>query len=672
MKRVLICALKKDRKRILELLQRQGVLEIRSTDGEDEVFARQDKAEAVTAYRRNSALADQALTVLDEHAPQDEGIRAALSMLDGRKDLDVSEYETRVAGQDAAMRICSELSALEKEWNDMRAEIPRTESQIVALKPWLSYDLPLNFEGTAKTAAFTGSVPGLMTLEQAEALIDAYAPGAPERDVNVISASTEQTCLFVICEKRHEQEMREALRRMNFAKPPLTSADPQEAAKDLEKQLKDLHGRAEEADRKIKAYAGHRDDIRFVSDYYTMRADKYDVISSLAQSRLVFLVEGYVPAEDSGRLKELMTARFDLIYEADEPDDPDDIPIKLKNNAFAAPVEGVVESYSLPHWGEIDPSMLVAVFYYILYGLMLSDAAYGLIMVIACGIALKKHPGMEESMRKTLKMFLYCGIATVFWGIMFGSFFGDAVNVIASTFFGRPDIKLPPVWFEPVNKPMKMLVFCFAIGIVHLFVGLGAKCYEDIRAGAILDAVYDVVFWYMFVGGCIVLLLSMPMMSSMLGVMVLPSPAGTIGSVLAVIGLVGIILTGGRESKNWFKRILKGLYAAYGISGYLSDILSYSRLLALGLATSVIATVFNKMAGMVATGVGAGVIGWILFLVIFVIGHLLNMAINAMGAYVHTNRLQYVEFFGKFYDGGGKKFAPFKANTKYFKFKEED
>ena len=249
-----------------------------------------------------------------------------------------------------------------------------------------------------------------------------------------------------------------------------------------------------------------------------------------------------------------------------------------------------------------------------------------------------------------------------------GSFFGDAVNVIATTFFNRPDIRLAPIWFEPVSLPMKMLVFAFLIGIIHLFTGLGIKFYTCVRNGSLKDGIYDAVFWYMLVGGGIVYLLTMSMFTDMLGLsFTLPAAAGTVAAVLAVIGLIGIVLTSGRESRSWFKRILKGLYGAYGVTSYLSDILSYSRLLALGLATSVISTVFNKMGSMV----GGTIPGAIVFILVFLIGHSLNLAINALGAYVHTNRLQFVEFFGKFYEGGGRNFEPFAIHTKYYKVKED-
>ncbi|MDD3261114.1 MAG: V-type ATPase 116kDa subunit family protein, partial [Oscillospiraceae bacterium] len=190
-----------------------------------------------------------------------------------------------------------------------------------------------------------------------------------------------------------------------------------------------------------------------------------------------------------------------------------------------------------------------------------------------------------------------------------------------------------------------------------------------IKNGHPLDGVFDVIFWYMLVGGGIAFLLSLSQFTTMMGIsFTIPAKAGKVIGIIALLGALGIVLTGGRESRNWGKRILKGLYSVYGITSYLSDILSYSRLLALGLATSVIATVFNKMGSMI----GNSPAGVIVFILVFLIGHTLNLAINALGAYVHTNRLEYVEFFGKFYEGGGKKFEPFAAHTKYYKIEEDN
>ena len=345
----------------------------------------------------------------------------------------------------------------------------------------------------------------------------------------------------------------------------------------------------------------------------------------------------------------------------------DDVPVLLKNNGFAAPLEGVLETFSLPGKGEFDPTAAMAVFYYFLFGLMLSDAAYGILMVLICGVALWKFPNMQSGMKKTMKMYLYCGISTTFWGVMFGGYFGDAIQVIAATFFNK-EIVIRPLWFSPLDDPMRMLMFSLLVGIRHLFAGLGMKLYSLIKIKHYKDAIYDVVFWYLLVGGAIVYLLSMPMFASMANLkFTLPQLAGDIAIIAMLIGAVGIVLTNGRSSRNPLKRLAKGLYELYNVTGYLSDILSYSRLLALGLATGVIANVFNKMGSML----GGGVVGAIGFTLIFVIGHTLNIGINLLGAYVHTNRLQFVEFFGKFYDGGGEKYSPFRAETGYFEMEKE-
>lgn len=665
MKRVTICALKKDRKQVLELLQREGAVEINGVVQEDSVFQKTDMSSSRMIFEKNAAAATQALAVLDEFAPEKKSM---LSSLEGRKVLSVQEYEAFVEHRDDSMQAAHHLLALSKQIAENRGNVPKLETQLEALTPWLGFDLPLNFKGTKKTAALIGTLPDQVTLEQIYTQLAESAPSAEGVDVNVISSSNEQTCIFVVCSKSDGEAVEETLRKMNFARPPVSAIIPAQNKKTLEKEISELNHSTEQLISEIVSLAGKREETKFMIDYFTMRAEKYDVISGLSQSRRVFLLTGYIAERAAAKLESALNSRFDLVVEFESPKEEDDVPVLLQNNGFVAPVESVIESYSLPTKGEIDPSGVVACFYYILFGMMLSDAAYGLIMVIGCGYCLHRYKGMEAGIKGMLKMFFFCGISTAVWGFLFGSFFGDAVKVIATTFFGNTDISLPALWFEPVKDPMRMLTFAFAIGIIHLFTGLGVKFYTCVKNHQWLDAIYDVVFWYMLVGGGIVYMLTMQMFADILGLsFVLPPIAGSIAAVGAVIAAVGIILTGGRESKNWFKRILKGLYGLYNVTGYLSDILSYSRLLALGLATGVISTVFNQMGSML----GNTIPGVIVFILVFVIGHALNIGINLLGAYVHTNRLQFVEFFGKFYEGGGRKFSPFAVNTKYYKFKED-
>ena len=308
-------------------------------------------------------------------------------------------------------------------------------------------------------------------------------------------------------------------------------------------------------------------------------------------------------------------------------------------------------------------------FYVAFFGLMLSDAAYGLIMTVACAAVLIAFPRMAKGLRKSMKLFLACGISTTIWGFLFGGFFGDFISVVSRTFFGH-EVTLRALWFVPLNDPMRMLIYSLLFGIIHMYVGLGIKGYMCLRDRRIKDFVGDVLSWFLFVSGLLLLLISSSFFYGIAGMQLhLPGAGGKVCLGIAVAGAVILLLMGGRQAKNPVLRILLGAYEIYGVTGWLSDILSYSRLLALGLATGVIAQVVNQ----IGTMFGNGVLGVILFIIVFIFGHTLNFAINALGAYVHTNRLQYVEFFGKFYESGGNPFEPFFSDTKYVdvEYKEE-
>lgn len=665
MQRIGIYALKSRRKPILELIQRRGVVEIHAEKAEDAVFRQTDTAPAKARFENNTSTLQAALEALDKLEPEKKSLFAPL---EGRTPIPLSRYEETAGAAGKTLRAASRVNALWKKCADDRAEILRLEAQIRMLEPWSRLDVSMRTTGTASTAAFIGSFPAEYTEEALKAEI---ARGAPEIDgvaVEVLSAGTQQTCAFLLCHASNGAKLEAFLRSIGFTYPADRSKKPPQARmQDLNARIEKLRAEIDGAEAEIRTYAALRGAMQYTIDYFSMRIEKYDVLGRLWQSPHVFVITGYIPAESAPALEKELTEKFEAYVELETPAEDEDVPVKLKNNAFAAPVEGVLESYSMPGRKEIDPSTLMAVFYYFLFGMMLSDAGYGLLMVIGCGIALAKFKNMEESLRKFLKMFLYCGISTVFWGAMFGSFFGDAVTVIGKTFF-NVDIAIPALWFTPLNEPMRLLLFSFLIGVIHLFAGLGAQFYQLARQGLWKDAIFDVVFWYMLVGGGILYLLSMQMFADMVSLgFTLPAAVGTTGAIAAGIGAVGIVLTAGRESRSPFKRLLKGLYGLYGVSSYLSDILSYSRLLALGLATGVIASVFNQMGAML----GNSPAGVAVFVFAFLVGHTLNLGINVLGAYVHTNRLQFVEFFGKFFEGGSRKFNPFSAKTKYFKITEE-
>ncbi len=667
MQRIYIYALMKYCKDILETLQRRGVVQVENLEPEDSVFFKEDTSSLQSQYNRSAAVAREAQSILAQYVPQKKSM---LSSFKGRDRLTAEEYRKFSNETQDSLRAAYDIVSCQKNIDMYEAEKVKYQSQLEVIRPWLSLDVPMNFSGTATTAAFIGKFSEQLTSTDILTRLAELIPEVEEIDVEMIHSDKNQTCVFILAMKKDADKVSDALRRIGFEYPSYVSpVVPRTREKEINKHLSHRDGRILEAQENIKAYSEYYPKLAFLEDYYTAKSDRYKAFDDIVASNNTFILSGYIPDPDVQELKEYLETHFDAQVEL-EPSDTDDTPVKLKNNKFAEPTETVLATYSYPDRHEADPTSVMAVFYYLFFGMMFSDAGYGLIMALVCGILLLKFKNMEAGTRRSMKMFFWCGVSTTFWGLMFGSFFGDAISVISNTFFHSPPPQIPglvtPIWFSPIFDPMKMLMFSFLLGIIHLFTGLGFLAYNDIKKKEYLSVLFDVVSWYLLVGGAILALLSLEMMRDIAG-FVLPPVFLSIGGIMAAAGALLILFFAGRYSANPVMRLMKGLYGLYGATGYLSDILSYSRLLALGLATGVIAQVFNQIGSLM----GGGVFGAIFFIIIFVIGHSLNIGINALGAYVHTNRLQFVEFFGKFYTGGGKEFKPFKINSKHYTVKEE-
>lgn len=665
MQRFSICAMKKDRKAILEKLQSLGVMEIENSVAEDSGLNTMNTWESCQAFDKNAILADHALEILKEYAPEKTSL---LSSLEGKALVEKTAYQEVIGDMKLILKSIKGLDSMHKQIAEAKASIVKLEVQLETLTPWLSLDIPLNVTETEKSAVIIGSIGSLMTLEEVYGAIAQACPDLDAYDIQIVSADNMQTCITAVCLKKEEAILQEALRSIGFARPPQNSWQvPAEEKRELESQITELQQTITQTEKLIGQEASNREKIKIFADYFRMRAQKYEVLGGLRQSRQTFFVSGYLPKGASSALEETLNKEFNLAIDIEELKEDEEQPILLSNNKFSSSVESVVESYGLPQKFEVDPTMIMSIFYVIFFGLMLSDAAYGIIVSVTCLVVLKKYPRMSESMNKSLHMFMYCGISTLFWGILFGGYFGDAIQVISRVFFEH-EVIIPALWFVPLDNPMTMLLYCLLFGIIHLFTGFAIKGYTCLRDKKYLDFVFDVVLWYALLIGLLLMLIPSDLFASILQTsVVFPPFVAVLANVLAIGGAAGILLMSGRRSKNPGLRIALGAYDLYNITGWLSDVLSYSRLLALGMATGVIASVVNQMGSML----GKSVFGVIVFIIVFIVGHLFNMGINLLGAYVHTNRLHFVEFFGKFYEGGGRPFKPFKANTKYVDIKEE-
>ena len=665
MQRINICALKKNRKAILERLQELGAMEIDIQLEDDNLGEKQDVASSRALFERRAQTADQALAILNTYVPEKKGM---LDSLAGKPLVEKELFEKAAENQDQYMATASRIVTLDKQIAESKAAVLKVQNQVEALAPWLSLTVPVSYTGTQKTAVLIGTMPNPQDQQSILNLLAGAVPDVEAVDVELVSTDKDFTYLAVICMKQDAGKVEEVLRTGGFSKPssPVQKI-PEEYKKDLEAEIAKAQEQAKQLESELAECAVSRQELELISDYYRTRAEKYRILGEIPQTASTFAISGYVPAAKADAIVKELSEHYGAAAETEGIKEEEEPPVLLHNNRFSESVEGVLASFGLPAKGEIDPTFFTSIFYVFLFGLMLSDAAYGLIVSLACGIVLLKFPRMETNLRKSVQLFFWCGLSTLFWGVLFGGYFGDALDVISETFFGHK-ISIPALWFVPLNEPMRMLLYSMLFGVIHLFTGLALKGYMYIRDHKYMDFVCDVIFWYMLLLGLIGLLIPSSMFAGIAGKqIVFPAALNAASKWSAILGAVGIVLFSGRSSKNPALRIALGAYDLYNITGWLSDVLSYSRLLALGLATGVIASVVNQMGSMGGKSIG----GVILFIVVFVIGHVFNMAINLLGAYVHTCRLQYVEFFGKFYEGGGKPFEPFKLKTKYVDLKEE-
>ena len=666
MQRMNLCALKKNRKAILERLQAMGAVEIDIRLDNDVGYETQDVSLLKLDFDKKSRIAEMALEVLQRYAPEKTGM---LDALEGKPYIEKEMFNTLADQQERYMQMADSLISLDKQVLETKASIQNLQNQVEGLAPWLNLTVPMNYAGTKTTSAMIGTLPGNVDLEtiwlwfkEAEQEIEAV-------DVEIISKDRDFTYVFVICMKNLEGFVEEVLRTKGFAKPALSyESIPAEHKVLCTTQIQNDLKKIEMFKQDIESYRSERQNLRMISDYYRMRADRYEVLGKLPHTKSTFLLSGYVPEDKAQKIADELMEAYDAIVELEGVDETEEAPVLLKNKGWAAAGEGVLSSFGLPKAEEIDPSAIMTAFYVFLFGLMLADVAYGLIVAAACGVLLKKYPRMDSDLRKSMTLFFMCGLSTIFWGVMFGGYFGDAVNIISRNFFGQ-EVSIPALWFVPLNEPMRMLLWSMIFGMIHMYTGLVLKAYICIKNKRYMDAVYDVGFWALLLTGLIMMLVPSDIFVSMFQIkIVFPEAVNVLAKGMAILGAAGILLMSGRGQKNkWGIRIALGAYDLYNITSWLSDALSYSRLLALGLATGVIASVFNQMGSML----GNGVIGTIVFILVFIVGHIFNLALNLLGTYVHTCRLQYIEFFGKFYEGGGRGFHPFRSNTKYVDIKEE-
>lgn len=638
MKKVYLLGHQAQKEDTLDILQKMAVVEVNDLQAgemsaEDwiELVERDQEQERLQELESRLAEVRFVLDFLNRHHPEKKKL---LDALGGGK---IPVTEARMSSgsgvwEKETSEVYSELRAVEEQLMGLRNEETRLQNLKTLLAPWDNLDAPLE-----EIRVSAHSVMELVILPAAE--LDSFRreveSAVKESILEMAHVDTRDCYLFLAYPAGKETELREAAKQFSFNRqvfPPLYGTPGENLAR-IEEEREALAARRRELVDASGKFTGFREELSCYYDYLTIERDKKQVVSSLARTGRSFLLEGWIKEKDLPDLEKKLSASCDTVtVMAGEPDPHERVPVALENKPAVSPFEFITRLYGLPHERGIDPTFALTPFFIAFFGICMSDAGYGLIIAAIVGTFLWKVK-MSASARHFFVIMLYCGISTMFFGALIGTWFGGL-------------IPLEPLFFNATKEPITMLLYCLGIGVFHIFVGLGIAFYRNVRDGKTLDGIFDQLFWMLFIGG--LLLFAIPGMDD---------PA----KIIAAAAGAGLILTQGRAKKGVVMKFGSGIFSLYGITGYLGDVLSYSRLLALGLATSVIGMAINTIAGLFAGSVP----GAVLMTIIYIAGHTFNLVINLLGAFVHTIRLQYLEFFSRFYESGGRPFKPFAVNTSY-------
>ena len=580
-----------------------------------------------------------ALNFLKEYVPQKSGLQA---LKEGKVELTLKELEEKVLNSNWEA-IFDKVKEKEAEFNKLDNEKTKLQSTIDSLSPWENFDASFEDLESLKIPTFLGSIPKQNEESLSSELGDCY--------FEIVSSNNDETFFFVMCNTEQKEEIAEKLRALGFSQfkaeekvtPLKTIHDSIDRMAKIDSEKFFIKEELADFDEEYKT-------LELVNEYYENMIVRKEATGNFLKTENVMVIQGWLAADDEKELinvvKKVAGDEAYLTFEDVKEDEYDKVPTKLKNNELCTCFESITEMYSTPKYDEIDPTPLLTPFYLLFFGMMVADMGYGLLMILATGFVLKKFK-LDEGTRKFIKFFFYLGFPTIGFGAIYGAFFGDLIPSLPRLIDTNKDITT-------------ILILSIVLGAIQIFCGLGIKAYMLIKAGKPLDAFYDVGSW-------VITLISLAVV--LVGAFVggVPSIVKTIAIVLMIFGMVVIVLTNGRGAGSKAAELGQGAYALYGITSYVGDLVSYTRLMALGLAGGSLAGAFNMIIGLFSSNI----VALILFgPLLFVFGHIFNLALSLLGAYVHTCRLQYVEYFGKFYEGGGRAFTPFKAEEKYINLKK--
>ena len=641
MKGLWLLAMRSDREALLELLQGMGCVEIDEPDQDPQTWqgllsqlgsqtlSRPD-GQALSQAREDLQAAQRALAVLKRHGDKGRGLLAPRPRLTRQQLFDGEEQGKQAVQQ--VLEADRQLAALE-------AQHSKLLTQRAALAPWLELNIPLDTASTQEMVVQFGTVTAGVELEQVQRAVE----GASElAQLTQASVDRDVRYCLLVCHTSAQEEVLQALRDFGWSRMNLSgwTGTAKENDQRIARELEQNEQESAQAEQQLAQLTSLAEPIRQAADRASVRINREEGRSRLLDTEKTFLLEGWVPAEKWPEL-ESQLKNYPCAWELRDPTEEEypKVPVKLKNNWFTRPLSMVTEMYSLPAYNGLDPNPLMAPFFILFYGIMMADMGYGLLMMIASVVVLKKSRP-RAGMHNFFALLGLCGVSTFIMGALTGGFFGDFISQLLKLI--NPESTFVWFWptlFTPLEDTMMILVGAMALGFVQILVGMAISFVKKLRRGQVMDAIWEEVTWWVVFAGLALAILGVTNLVIILGgVMVVAGPILTEKGFGKITGIFGSLYN--------------------HVTGYFGDILSYSRLMALMLAGSVIAQVFNTLGAIPGNVV--------IFIIISMLGNALNFALNLLGCYVHDLRLQCLEYFNKFYEDGGKPFRPMKLDTNYY------
>lgn len=635
MKRLRLFGMRSDREEVLRVLQHVGCVEIDEPGDklEDPAWAGVSRPDdrALGIAREASACALTALEILKRYAPSKGGFLKPRPVISEQELFDDDAYA-------AALATGHKLGDMERHIHAVYAEQSKLRAQKLALAPWLNLDVPLETTSTREVMFQFGTVPGAVQMQE---LLGALSAATDLAQITEVSADTENRYLFFACHHGAEEAAEAVLKEYGFTRAALRGWSGTAAENDrrLDAEISRLEAEAEATKKELGTYGGERDALQRCADRATQEIGREEAKTRLLDTQSTFFLEGWMPAEEGKNLEKSL-APFLCAWETEDPEEEEypEVPVKLKNNVITRPLNMVTEMYSLPAYDGVDPNPLMAPFFILFYGIMMADMGYGLLMMLGSVLVLKlKKP--KGGMQHFFGLLGLCGISTFIMGAITGGFFGDFIPQLLKIF--NPESTFVWFWkplFTPLDNTLEILVGSMILGFLQILTGMAVSFVKKIKEGQIMDAVWEeLTWWLVFLGAGLAIV--------------------GVTKIVLIVSLI-MVVAGPLITEKGFGKITGIFGSLYNhVTGYFGDILSYSRLMALMLAGSVIAQVFNTLGAIPGNVV--------IFVIISFAGNTLNFALNLLGCYVHDLRLQCLEYFGKFYKDGGKPFRPLEIKTKF-------